>query len=70
LKGWNLNIEGEYRKNRGNVDHRDEIDNKGELYGLSKEDRVTKNAIQDQQRMIIKEEEIKWIQRAKEKRTA
>jgi hypothetical protein len=45
----------------------DEIDKKGELYDLTQEDIVTKNAIQDQLRIIIKEEEIKWIQRIKEK---
>jgi hypothetical protein len=45
----------------------DEIDKKGELCDLTQEDIVTKNAIQDQLRIIIKEEEIKWIQRIKEK---
>jgi hypothetical protein len=54
------NIEGKYRKMGRNLAHQlDEIDKKGELYGLTREDRATKHAIQDQLREIIEEEGIK-----------
>jgi hypothetical protein len=42
------NIEGKYRKMGRNLAHQlDEIDKKGELYGLTREDRATKHVIQD-----------------------
>jgi hypothetical protein len=68
LKGWNLNIEGEYKKKRGAFAMQlDEIDKKGEMYGLTQSEMERKKLLQNQLKNIVREEEIKWIQRAKEK---
>jgi hypothetical protein len=62
LKGWNLNIEGEYKRKRGTlVVQLYEIDKKGELYGLVQLEKEVKKILQNQLKTIIKEEEIKWI---------
>jgi hypothetical protein len=62
LKGWNLNIEGEYKRKRGALAVQlDEIDKNGELYGLVHSEIEVKNMLHNQLKTIIKEEEIKWI---------
>jgi hypothetical protein len=62
MKGWNLNIEGEYKRKRGAlVAQLDEIGKKRELYGLVHSKIEVKNMLQNQLKTIIKEEEIKWI---------
>ena len=45
----------------------DQIDKKGEILGLTSHDRAEQKRIQLHLRKIIREEEAKWLQRAKEK---
>jgi hypothetical protein len=52
LKGWNMNIEGEYRKKRGDLaSQSDEIDKKKEPYGLTQVEiaakKINSNSIKD-----------------------
>jgi hypothetical protein len=54
LKGWNLNIEGEYKKKRGAFSMQlDEIDKKGEIYGLTQLEMERKKMLQNQLKTLL-----------------
>ena len=68
LKGWNLNVEGRYRRDRDEIANKlDFLDKKSELSGVSEADYVLRNKLQNDLNKILREEEIKWYQRSKEK---
>jgi hypothetical protein len=48
------------------VDELDKLDKKSEFFGLSATHRDTQNLYQIKLRRLVREEEIKWMQRAKE----
>lgn len=67
LKGWNFNYEGFFRKNKKIIcDKIEEIDRRSEDTGLSLQDYQSRNTLQKEYNHIIREDEIKWMQRAKE----
>ena len=67
LKGWDRNVQGQYKKNRKILaEHLDTLDRKGEELGLTAQDRAEQKNFQMQLRKMIREEEVKWMQRAKE----
>jgi hypothetical protein len=68
LKGWNLNIEGEYKRERDTISkHLDYTDKQSEFIGLSAADYEYRCYLQNKLNQILREEEIKWLQRAKER---
>ena len=68
LKGWNLNIEGRYRRERIDISRKlDFIDKQSEIAGLNAADYECRCSLQDKLNKILREEEIKWMQRAKER---
>lgn len=68
LKGWNINIEGRYRKERNFLlEEIDILDKLEETSPLSSSERQEKIQLQEHLKKILREEEIKWIQRSKEK---
>ena len=68
MKGWNKNVEGEYRKTKTEVSNRiDEIDKYAETHGLSMQVFEERKNLRKQFANLLKQEELKWIQRAKEK---
>ena len=68
LRGWNLNIEGLYRRERMDITRKlDFIDKQSELAGLSAADYDCRCFLQNKLNNILREEEIKWLQRAKER---
>jgi hypothetical protein len=68
LKGWNLNIEGEYKRERDTISrHLDYIDKQSEFAELSATDYEYRCYLQNKLNQILREEEIKWLQRAKER---
>ena len=68
LKGWNLNVEGRYRRDRDEIANKlDFLDKKSELSGVSEADYVLRNQLQNDLNKILREEEIKWYQKSKEK---
>ena len=67
LKGWDRNVRGKYKKNRKRIAFRlDELDRKGESLGINANDRAEQIHLQDQLRVMVREEEAKWLQRSKE----
>ena len=68
LKGWNLNVEGAYRKKRNTLSSQlDDLDRRCELTGLSVADYELRKDLQSSLNKILREEEIKWYQRSKER---
>ena len=68
LKGWNNNVEGQYKRDRDTIASQlDFIDKNSETQGLSMEDYELRCSLQASLNHILKEEEIKWFQRAKER---
>lgn len=68
LKGWNLNVEGRYRRERDDIANKlDFLDKKSELSGVSEADYVFRKKLQSDLNKILREEEIKWYQRSTEK---
>jgi BMFP domain-containing protein YqiC len=67
LQGWNRNVEGKNRKLKKDLlVEIDKLDRLSELDGLTAQNRVTQIQLQQQLRLLIREEEVKWIQRVKE----
>ena len=67
LQRWNRNVEGFNRKlKKCLLADIDKLDRLSELNGLTAEDRAAQAHLQQQLRIINREEEIKWIQRSKE----
>jgi hypothetical protein len=67
LKGWNRNVEGANRKQKKLlIDEIDKLDKISEVHGLSAADRAAQKTCHEGLRALIREEEIKWMQRAKE----
>jgi hypothetical protein len=48
------------------VEELDTLDKRSEIFGLSANDRKSQKLYQDKLRELIREEEVKWMQRAKE----
>ena len=68
LKGWINNVVGVYRKQKHELLSKiDILDKECEIFGLTLENREYKNFLEEQLSKILKEEEIKWFQRSKEK---
>jgi hypothetical protein len=68
LKGWNNNIESIYKKSRAHlVDNIDRLDKLAESSTLSVADRELLYTCRHHLKIIQKEEEMKWLQRSKEK---
>jgi hypothetical protein len=68
LKGWHINYEGEYRReNKGLLEKLDVLDKKGEATPLSTIEKELQVTLLDRLKKLLREEEIKWRQRAKEK---
>jgi hypothetical protein len=67
LKGWNLNIESVYKKERKKLsDLLNSIDINSETVGLLASDYELRISLQYQLNYVLREEEIKWRQRARE----
>jgi hypothetical protein len=67
LKGWNLNIESVYKKERKRLsDLLNSIDINSQIAGLSASDYELRISLQYQLNYVLREEEIKWRQRARE----
>jgi hypothetical protein len=68
LKGWHINYEGEYRREKKSLlEKLDALDKKGEYIPLSTEEKELQVNLHDRLKKLLREEEIKWRQRAKEK---
>jgi hypothetical protein len=68
LKGWHINYEGEYRREKKSLlEKLDALDKKGEDTPLSTEEKELQVNLHDWLKKLLREEEIKWRQRAKEK---
>ena len=68
LKGWNINFESANRKLRKKLTAEiDELDKKSELNGLSLGDFNHLQQCRNDLNKILKEEEIKWLPRSREK---
>jgi hypothetical protein len=67
LRGWNLNIESVYKKERKRLsDLLNSIDINSQIAGLSASDYELRISLQYQLNYVLREEEIKWRQRARE----
>lgn len=68
LKGWNLNVEVVFRRQKKNLrEEIDRLDKMGEKDSLDEEDRKYKKDCQNNLKYILKEEELKWLQRSHDK---
>lgn len=68
LKGWNINVLGFYKKVKQELlSVIDNLDKKCEQFGLNIEDRFLKQTCKAQLHTLLREEELKWYQRSKEK---
>lgn len=68
LKGWNRNVESSYKKEKSELlAHIDLIDKHSELYGLHVHDLELRGSLKNKLKMLMREDNIKWWQRAKEK---
>ena len=67
-KGWNKNVDAWYRKNKIDIVRiLDEIDRNTEIRGITAEDRKQQKELRDQLKRVMIQEEIKIIQRYKER---
>jgi hypothetical protein len=68
LKGWNINVEGHYKKMKKDLMTKiDNLDNISEMVGLSKGDRMEKLDLELTLKKLVDEEGIKLKQRARDK---
>lgn len=68
VKGWNRNDDAWYRKIKSEILARlDSIDKNAEINGLTTQDRIEQKELRDQLGRILKQEELKWLQRYKDK---
>jgi hypothetical protein len=68
LKGWDNNVEGQLRRHRDLIAGQlDFVDKNSEIAGLSAADYELRCILQEKLSKILKEEELKWFQRAKER---
>jgi hypothetical protein len=68
LKGWHINIEGNYRKTKKMLTQKNDVhDSKGEVSVLSDQERQEKLCFESDLRRLLAEEEIKMRQKAREK---
>lgn len=68
LKGWHLNVEGTYKRRKKEVlVHLDNLDKKEETTILSLVERQTRSVLDADLKKLLRDEELKWRQRAKEK---
>jgi hypothetical protein len=68
LKGWNINVEGHYKKMKKNLLVKiDNFDNISEVIGLSENERMEKLELELTLKIIVDEERTKLKQRARDK---
>jgi hypothetical protein len=68
IKGWHINVEGAYRKEKKMLlDKMDILDKKEEHTPLSVQEKEMQVDIHQRIKKLLRDEEIKWRQRAKEK---
>jgi hypothetical protein len=68
LKGWPINCEGEYRREkRMLLEKMDVLDRKGETTSLNIEEEYLQMFMHNRLKKLLRDEEMKWRQRAKEK---
>jgi exonuclease III len=68
LKGWNINVEGHYKKLKKNLISKiDILDKASEVSGLSETDRLEKLDLEMNLRKIVDEENIRLKQKARDK---
>ena len=68
LQGWAKNTSGAYKKEKKELLNRlNEIDKKTERSCLSAQELDLKHCLQNRLAQLLREEEIKWYQRAKTK---
>ena len=66
LRGWAKNIKGAYRKEKQELLRKaDELDKKAEVQLLSQHEIDLKQSIKERLAHFLRQEEIKWFQRAK-----
>lgn len=69
LRGWAKNINGAYKKEKAILIAKvEELDKKAESQLLSRQELDLKNYVKQRLSFLLREEEIKWLQRAKTKR--
>ena len=68
LKGWNINYNSAYkREKKFLIEEIDKVDRESEVIGIDVNRFMYKRDLEARLNHINKEEEVKWIQRAKEK---
>ena len=68
LKGWNINVEGHYKKLKKNLISKiDILDKASEISGLSEVDRLEKLDLESNLRKIVDEDNISLKQKARDK---
>jgi hypothetical protein len=68
LRGWAANVSGAYKKEKQELIRKaDELDKLAETSLLSQQELDLKQCIKDRLAQLLREEEIKWFQRAKTK---
>ena len=66
LRGWATNTSGAYKKEKkALLDKLDELDKKAEYIHLNEEEVNLKHVLNDRLADLLREEELKWYQRAK-----
>lgn len=69
MRGWAKNINGAYKKEKAIlIAKAEELDKKAESQLLSRQELDLKNYVKQRLSFLLREEEIKWLQRAKTKR--
>jgi len=69
LRGWAINLNGAYRKEKEELLRKtNELDKKEEDYLLNQQEMDLKQCIKERLAQILREEEIRWFQRAKTKK--
>lgn len=69
LRGWAKNIIGAYKKEKARlIEKADELDKKAEVQILTKQELDLKNFLKNRLAHLLRQEEIKWYQRAKTRR--
>ena len=69
VRGWILNLDALCRKLKKDILCKlDEIDKRAEMSGLSAGDRTDQKELRAQLGRLVKQEEMKWLQRYKDRR--
>jgi hypothetical protein len=68
MKGWHINVEGAYKKDKKTLlEDMGSIDKKGKRNTLSVQEKEVHASMHIRLKTLLKDEELKWRQRSKEK---